>query len=83
MEKKRNWKEYNEKLVRRGEILIFMDFIKNWEKELNEMNKNKKGRPYQYPDSFMNFLAFLYIAFLPFRQLEGFLKGLSICIPKL
>ena len=78
MEKKRNWKEYNEKLVRRGEILIFMDFIKNWEKELNEMNKNKKGRPYQCPDSFMNFLAFL-----PFRQLEGFLKGLSICIPKL
>jgi len=41
------------------------------------MNKNKKGRPYKYPDSFMYFLAFLHIAFLPFRQLEGFLIGLS------
>jgi len=31
----------------------------------------------------MNFLAFLHIAFLPFRQLEGFLTGLSRYIPKL
>jgi len=83
MEKKRNWKEYNERLVRRGEILISMDFIENWEKELEEMNKNKRGRPYEYPNSFMQFLAFLYIAFLPFRQLEGFLRGLSKYIPKL
>jgi len=83
MENKRNWREYNEKLVRRGEILISMDFIKNWEKELEEMNKGKKGRPYEYPNSFMHFLAFLHIAFLPFRQLEGFLRGLSKYIPKL
>jgi len=34
-----------------------MDFIKNCEKELEEMNKNKKGRPYEYSNSFMQFLA--------------------------
>ena len=83
MPEKRNWKEYNEKLVRRGEFYITMDFLDNWEKELEEMNKGKRGRPYEYPDSFMFFLAFLHIAFLPFRQLEGFLIGLSKYIPKL
>lgn len=83
MPEKRNWKEYNEKLVRRGEFYISMDFLDNWEKELEEMNKGKKGRPYEYPNSFMFFLAFLHIAFLPFRQLEGFLIGLSKYIPKL
>jgi len=83
MEKKRDWKEYNEKLVRRGEILISMDFLENWDKELEEMNKRKKGRPYSFPDSFMRFLAFLYIAFLPYRQLEGFLRGLAKYISKL
>ena len=31
----------------------------------------------------MNFLAFLHIAFLPFRQLEGFLKGLYRYIPEI
>ena len=49
MEKKRNWKEYNERLVKRGEIFISIDFIKNWKKELEKMNKNKKGISYQYP----------------------------------
>ncbi len=83
MPESRNWKEYNEKLVRRGEFYITMDFLDNWEKELEEMNKGKKGRPYEYPDSFMFFLAFLHTAFLPFRQLEGFLIGLSKYIPKL
>ena len=35
MEKKRNWKEYNEKLVRRGEILISTDFSKMSENCIN------------------------------------------------
>jgi len=83
MEWKRNWKGYNEELVKRGEIFISIDFIKNWKKELEKMNKNKKGRPYQYSESFMKFLAFLHIAFLPFRQLEGFLTGLSRYIPEI
>ena len=36
----RDWKRYNELLVRRGEILLPLDIIDNWDKELGEMNRN-------------------------------------------
>jgi len=29
----RDWVNYNEALVKRGEILIDLDFLKNWNKE--------------------------------------------------
>ena len=83
MPEKRNWKEYNEKLVKRGEIYISLDFLENWDNELERMNKGKRGRPYDFPDSFMFFLALIHIAFLPFRQMEGFLRKLSEYISKL
>ena len=83
MPEKRNWKEYNEQLVRRGETYISLDFMETWDKELEEMNYKKRGRPYKFPESFMIFLAFIHIAFLPFRQMEGFLRKLSEYIPKL
>jgi len=79
----RNWKEYNDKLVRRGELYISLDFLKEWDRELDEMNRNKIGRPFIYPENFMYFLAFIHIAFLPFRQIEGFLRKLSEFIPKI
>jgi len=47
------------------------------------MNYKKRGRPYKFPESFMIFLAFIHITFLPFRQMEGFLRKLSEYIPKL
>jgi len=83
MPEKRNWKEYNEQLVRRGEIYISLDFLEDWDSELQEMNKGKRGRPYKFPNSLMTFLAFLHIAFLPFRQMEGFLRKLAEYISKL
>lgn len=79
----KDWREYNEKLVRRGEFYISLDFVENWENEVIKMNEGKKGRPYQYPHSLMRFLAILHIAFLPYRQMEGFLRKLSQYIPKL
>ena len=79
----RNWKEYNEKLVRRGELYISLDFLDSWDDELAKMNKGKVGRPFVYPENFMYFLAFIHIAFLPFRQIEGFLRKLSEFIPKI
>jgi len=39
MQKKRNWKEYNEKFVRRGKLYIFLDFLENWDEELNRRNE--------------------------------------------
>ena len=76
-----NWCEYNEKLVRRGEILFNLDFVKNMEKELEEMNRGKKGRPYIYPNSLFRFLGYLYLFFPNYRILEGICRVLSEIIP--
>jgi hypothetical protein len=43
---KRSWVEYNEKLVRRGELNLSFDFLDNWDKELTIQNKVKIGRPF-------------------------------------
>ena len=43
--KYRNWKEYNEELVRRGELLFDTDFLVGWRSELKKMNKGKEGAP--------------------------------------
>ena len=68
----RNWKNYNESLVRRGEILLDFDVIDNWDSELSEMNKNKEGRKFVYPDSFIKLLGYMRAYFhLPYRQTEG------------
>jgi hypothetical protein len=47
------------------------------------LNNGKVGRPFQYPQTFMRFLGFLHVAFLPFRQMEGFLRKLSGYLPML
>ncbi len=64
----RDWKRYNELLVRRGEILLPLDIIDNWDKELGEMNRNKEGRPYKYPNSFIMLLAIIHAYLLPYIQ---------------
>jgi hypothetical protein len=35
------WSDYNQSLVRRGEIIIGFDVVDNWDKELKEMNKER------------------------------------------
>jgi len=77
-EDKRNWKEYNEKLVRRGELYLSLEFLESWDNELDKMNKDKKGAPFSYPEQFVVFMAFVYSIFhVPYRQMEGFLRKLS------
>jgi hypothetical protein len=74
----RNWKEYNESLVRRGEVLLDFDLLDEWGEELKRANQRKVGAPYRYPEAFMRLLAYLHVLFhLPFRQEEGFVKSLS------
>jgi hypothetical protein len=41
------------------------------------MNRNKEGRPYKYPNSFIMLLAIIHAYLLPYRQLEGFVRALS------
>ncbi len=55
---KRNWKKYNKSLVRHGEIMLSFDAMEQWgSTELKEMNHNKKGHRYVYPESFMEALG--------------------------
>src|SRR5712692_9353888 len=75
---RRNWKEYNESLVRRGEVLLDFDVMDEWKGALKNMNAEKRGRPFRYPEAYVRLLAYLHVLFhLPFRQEEGFVKSLS------
>jgi hypothetical protein len=81
--KKINWSEYNESLVKRGEMLFDSGFLQNWRAELKKMNKGKEGPHYRYPNSLISLLAIVHAYLLPYRQLEGFLRMMSIHIKKL
>ncbi len=37
-EDKRNWREYNEKLVARGKAYVSLDFVDSWNKDLEHLN---------------------------------------------
>lgn len=76
-----SWREYNRKLVQRGEILFNLDFVKRMDEELEEMNEGKRGRPYIFPNSLFKFLGYLYPFFRNYRILEGICKVLSEIIP--
>jgi len=70
-----NWRNYNESLVKRGEVLLDFDVIDNWHVELEEMNEGKKGRKFAYPDSFIKLLGYMRAYFhLPYRQTEGVVR---------
>jgi hypothetical protein len=71
-----NWSSYNQSLVRRGEILLGFDVINNWDTELKEMNKDKIGEPFHYPNTFLLLLGYAKVYFhLPYRQTEGIAQG--------
>ncbi len=71
-----NWQNYNQSLVRRGEILLGFDVIDNWHQELHEMNNGKVGEPFHYPNTFLLLLGYAKAYFhLPYRQTEGIVKA--------
>ena len=74
----RDWKRINEALVRRGELLLDLDFVKGWREEVEAMNRGKEGARFRYPDSLIRLLLFIHAYLrLPYRQLEGFTKALA------
>jgi hypothetical protein len=63
------WSNYNQSLIRRGEILLGFDVVNNWETELKEINKDKIGEPFHYPDTFLLLLGYAKVFFhIPYRQ---------------
>jgi len=76
-EDKRNWKEYNEHLIKRGEFYINPKFLDGWLDELKEMNFRKVGQPYTYPDSMIEFLGIIRSKGFDYRALQGIIRVLS------
>jgi hypothetical protein len=82
-----NWREYNESLVRRGDVTLWFsdEALASWE----HANQGVKvGRPYTYSDGAIECLLTLRELFrLPYRQTEGFgralvkLLGVDAAIP--
>ena len=73
-----SWSVYNDSLVRRGEILLDFSMLGDWDREVELMNVGRRGRPFVYPSSLIRLLASIRLLFhLPYRQLEGFTRGLS------
>jgi hypothetical protein len=73
---KRNWPKYNEQLVKRGEFLLDLDWVVNWDTELSEMNTGKQGAPYQYPKSLIELQAVWHAKQTPVRMIEGMTRDL-------
>lgn len=80
---KRDWEIENEKYVVRGEFLFDLDYVKSWDKELYEMNEGKRGAPFQFPESFIEWLAVL-SQWISNRGLQGVTRRFQMygLIPK-
>ncbi len=80
----RNWIVYNERLVRRGEFYLALDFVDHWADHLYQMNRGKRGHPFQYPHLFIQWMACVHLFLqMPYRQMEGFTRKLRLFIPGL
>jgi hypothetical protein len=44
-----NWDNYNESLVRHGEVILDFDVIDSWDNELNNMNNGKERKVVVHP----------------------------------
>jgi len=79
-----DWKYVDERLIKRGELLLSLDFLKGYGFELKSMNKGKVGLPFKITDGYIVFLAVIRCLFsMPYRQLEGFTRALNRLVPRL
>jgi hypothetical protein len=75
---KRNHKVYQEQLLKRYEIYIDLDWVDSWVEELTLMNEGKRGAPYEYPNSMLEWQSLLVEKFSTrgaesiTRKLEGY-----------
>jgi hypothetical protein len=73
---------YNRSLVRCEEILFSYDFLDSWGSEIEIMNKNKKGKPFTFPNSFILAIGYIRYSFhLPYRQTEGIINATGKGLP--
>jgi len=76
------WKETDERLIRRGELILDPSLLESHEQELKTMNKGRRGRPYLLANTYVKLLsAVRYLYQMPYRQLEGFTRALHRLVP--
>ncbi len=58
--------------------MLDLGSLTSWREELDAMNREKLGRPFEFPNSYISFLAFVKVGFdIPYRTLEGIVRELS------
>ena len=78
------WQKIDEKLIKRGELILDTDLLEHHEEELKAVNRGKNGRPYRMAASYIQLLsAVRYLYQMPYRQLEGFTHTLHKLVPAL
>jgi hypothetical protein len=45
------WKRVDERLIKRGMLIMDLDFLRNYRDELIRMNRKKRGRPYRIAEA--------------------------------
>jgi len=79
-----DWRLVDERLIRRGELLLSLDFLEGYDYELSVMNDGKVRRPFKITDGYAVFIAVVrYLFSMPYRQVEGFTRALSRLIQRL
>ena len=79
-----DWKAVDERLIRRGALILDLESLGNHQKELETMNKGRPGPRYKHANSYINLLAVVrYLFQMPYRQLEGYTRALHRLVPEL
>ena len=79
-----DWKAVDERLIRRGELILDLESLGNHEKELEEMNKGRPGPRFRIANSIIQLLsAVRYLYQMPYRLLEGYTRALHRLVPEL
>ncbi len=74
----RDWQRINEKLVQRGDISFYLEFLDTWDADVARANNGKVGNPFTYPDALFVVATVLRFLFsTPYRALEGLFRALG------
>ena len=79
-----DWDSVDERLIKCGELLLSLEFLKRYDEELKTMNGGKEGHPFTLTQSHVMFLAVVpYLFGFSYRHLEGFARALNCLVPRL
>ena len=80
----RDWKSVNNRLIQQGTLLISLDFLDNWNKQVKKLNQDKVGRPFEYPDGLIQYSGLLHCYMgLGYRQVQGVLIAIEKKEPRM